>query len=106
MADTYWLSFRLADRGKWAASYNTRYDDLHETIKQAATGGKWWLETSSFYLFSSEESIDAIVNRIKKAIAEEADLAVVGKTEYKTGRVIGNCQDPDIFHLVPFMKKV
>jgi hypothetical protein len=55
MADTFWLSFRLADSGKWAATYDERYKDLVAEIEAASGANKWWYETSSFFLFASDE---------------------------------------------------
>lgn len=104
MADTYWLSFRLNDSGQWADTYDHRYDALIDVIKTSCNG-KWWFETSSFFLFASTRTADQLVSSIKMAIAESVDLVVLGKTDYKTGRVIGNCKDKDIYELVPFMKK-
>ena len=69
-----WLSFRLSDSGQWAASYDKRYKDLVDEIKDAAGGQKWWYETSSFFLFASSETTDTLVLRIKRAIDVRADL--------------------------------
>ncbi len=107
MADTFWLSFRLSDKKGWRDTYNDRLTSLNDEIREASGDGpNLWVETTSFFLFASDESTETIVARIKSAIALEADIAVLGKTEYKTGRVIGKCDDMDIFNLVPWMKKV
>ena len=99
--DTYWLSFRIAD----TASYERRYEALISAIGQVADQSCWWFETTSFYLFQSEHDIDAIAAHIGASINQSLDLVVIGKTDYKTGRVVGRCDDGDIFKLVPFMKK-
>ena len=105
MANTYWLSFRLHDSDGYEKTYNKRLEALNDTIMEACGHARWWLETTSFYLFASAESTDQIATRVKRAIVEKVDLVVFGKTDFKAGRVVGNCQDPDIFDLVPFMKK-
>lgn len=106
MADTYWLSFRLHDSDGYEATYSQRLKALNDEI-EAACGNhnKWWFETTSFFIFASVETTDQIVTRIKRAIDTDVDLVVLGKTDYKTGRVVGRCKDQDIFTLVPFMKK-
>lgn len=101
MSNTYWVSFKIHDD----SGYQSAYNRLSEAIKEAISDQKWWLETTSFYLFKSELDINTISRSIKLALRQDRDLAVIGMTEYKTGRVVGNCADDDIFHLAPFMKK-
>ena len=100
MADTYWLTFRIHEDSGYAETYR----ELNDTIQTLTTGGKWWYETTAFYLFSSSSSIDAIARSVGSVIRLDRDLVVIGKTDYKTGRVVGKCEDDDIFDLVPFMK--
>lgn len=102
MADVYWLSFRIKDD----AGYADTYQALIDALKGAINTGSWWFETTSFYVFKSEHSIGDLANIIKKSIRVDRDLVVLGKSEFKAGRVIGLCEDQDIFTLVPFMKKV
>lgn len=96
---TFWLTFRLKENG----TYTQRYDNLIETVRTSASS--WWVEPSSFLVFSSSETIDTIASRVKKAIDTTADLVVIGMPDYKSARLIGNNEDPDIFDLVPFMKR-
>lgn len=96
---TFWITFRLRDD----ASYTQRYDNLIETIRSSAD--RWWVEPSSFLVFSSSETIDTIAARVKKVIDIAEDLVVIGMPEYKSGRLIGRSEDPDIFSLVPFMRR-
>lgn len=102
MADTYWLSFRIHED----AGYSDAYEALIASVKKHVTNGKWWFETTSFYVFGSTSTIDAIAASVKAGIRPDRDLVVIGKPDYKTGRVIGKCEDQDIFSLIPFMKKV
>jgi hypothetical protein len=107
MAETYWLSFRLHDSDGYEKTYSARLTDLNAEIKAACgNGSNWWFETTSFFAFSSAESIDTIVLRVKRAIAEEVDLVIVGMVNYKSSRAIGNLGDRDILTLMPSMKKV
>lgn len=100
MATTYWLTFRLRDSGGWERTYHQRLADLDAEVK-AAAGSDWWAEPTSFYIFSSEEGISAIVARVKRAIDEEADLVVIGMTAVKGGRIVGAVDDKDIYRLFP-----
>lgn len=97
----YWLSFRInADAG-----YDETYSNLADTIRSSVSG-KWWYETTSFYIFESAISLDTLAQYIKMAIRADRDLAVLGMTSFDGGRVIGKCDDQDIFRLVQTMKKV
>lgn len=98
--ETFWISFRIADTN----TYNDRYEALIETIRSVAS--KWWLEPSSFIVFSSSQKIDNIAASLKEAIDPEIDLAILGMPDYKSVRLVGLTEDPDIFKLIPFAKKV
>lgn len=104
---SYWLSFRLHDKDGWQRTYQKRLDALRNEIELASGGGRnWWTETTSFYIFSSAEGIDAIVTRVKRAVAEQVDIVVIGQNAYLGGRVVGNCSNQDIFTLAPSFTKV
>ncbi|WP_042776614.1 hypothetical protein [Sinorhizobium fredii] len=96
---TFWITFRLKDN----ATYTQRYDDLVETVRTSAS--KWWVEPSSFLVFASSETIDTIAARVKKVINTADDLVVIGMSDYKSARLVGNNEDADIFDLIPFMKR-
>jgi hypothetical protein len=104
---SYWLSFRLRDSDGWERTYQQRLSDLHDEIEAASGGGRsWWLETTSFYIFNSEEDIGSLYLRITRAIAEEVDLVVIGMNDFKGGWVIGDLQDRDLLTLMPDIKKL
>lgn len=106
MSTSYWLSFRLHDSDEWRATYQTRVDDLYDEIKKSCgNGSNWWISTTSFIVFQSNEDINTIASRVKRVIAESVDLVVVGMNDKKGGRVVGHCLDKDIFALIPDMKK-
>jgi hypothetical protein len=100
MPNTYWLTFRIHDD----ASYEQRRDRLYEAIRTIAS--KWWVEPTSFIAFASTQSADAIAARIKSAFNPKTDLALLGMSDYKAARLIGNSEDSDIFDLTPFLKRV
>lgn len=97
---THWLSFRIADD----RTYRQRYEALVAAIQTHST--KWWLDTSSFFVFESVHSIDTIASAVKEAIDEDTDVILIGMTDFKSARLIGANQDKDIFDLIPFVKKV
>ncbi|MCT2557533.1 hypothetical protein N0B51_00915 [Tsuneonella sp. YG55] len=101
MADLYWLTFRLEKNGSW----QRRYDALKSTISDCTTGGKWWVEPTSFILFRSEVAIGDIAALISDAIDTNTDVALLAMTDYKSARVIGTVRDADLFSLWPDAKR-
>lgn len=97
---TYWLSFRIKDD----ATYSERYNALVETVR--VNSSKWWLETSSFFVFNSSDGIDDLATAVKYAIDEAIDIVLIGMPDFKSARLIGANKDQDIFALIPFVKAV
>lgn len=98
---TFWFTFRIADVG----DYGARYDRLHKAAFEMAGGGKWWVESTSFYVFDSSLDIDGVAAGVKAALDPDHDLALIGMTDLKSARVVGAVQDPDLFGLIPFAKR-
>lgn len=104
---SFWLSFRLHDSDGWEDTYNERRAALYDEIETASGGGKnWWISTTSFIIFNSDETIDSMIFRVKRAIAEEVDLVVIGMNAFLGGWIIGNLEDADILRIVPGLIKV
>lgn len=101
MADTYWLSFRLHED----SGYESTYNKLQEAIKDSVNG-KWWFETTSFFTFASNYSMNDLASKIKSSIRPDRDLVLIGMTDYKSARLIGKSNDRDIDQLIPFLKRV
>lgn len=99
--ETYWFSFHIEND----STYQQRYDRLIESIRDKLNG-KWWLETTSFIIFQSNSNIDTIALAVKAAFNPNKDIAVIGMSDYKSARLIGASKDPDIYDLMPFIKKV
>ncbi len=97
---TYFVSFCIEDD----SSYQTRYDGLVGLIG-LLTETTRWEQTTSFILFDSSLSIDAISKEIKAVIRPSTDTVVLGKPAFQAMRVIGLNNDEDIYKLVPFAKK-
>lgn len=98
---TYWLTFRIADQG----DYSGRYDALHHAVFEAAKGGKWWTESTSFYVFESPLNAQEVAAKIRGAINPQTDLALLGMPEFKVAKAIGAVEDEDLFNLIPFAKR-
>jgi hypothetical protein len=101
MADeTYWLTFRIHDD----STYEARRDKLYAAIDGLSS--KWWVEPTSFIAFASSNSADDIAAKVKASFNPLTDLALLGKTDYKTARLIGKSDDRGVYDLIPFLKKV
>lgn len=96
----YWLSFRLESDN----TYSERYDALVEAVRLQSS--KWWLETSSFFVFESANGIDSVASKVKAAINPSKNIILLGMPDYKAARLIGASTDEDILSLMPFIKKV
>lgn len=103
MADTFLISFRIADAVVDNLDYDDRYENLKTQIKMLAEG-KYWEETTSFFAIKSSLSIDALAGELEAAIAPNYDIILLIKTEFKAARIIGALEDRDIFELIPYLK--
>ena len=99
MAKLYWVTFRL----KEDTSRDERYDGLMAAIRESCAG-KWWVEPTSFVVFRSELSIAALTARLSIEINEKRDLLVIGMPDFKSARVVGRVEDPDLFSLWPWIE--
>lgn len=97
---TYWLTFRIHDSG----NSQERRDDLYKALDNLSSA--WWIEPTSFVVFESDSSADAIASKVKGAFDPSIDLALLGMTDFKTARLIGASEDTDIFQMIPFLKRV
>lgn len=99
--ELYWLTFRLADNASW----QQRYDALKIAVSGSMDGTVWWDEPTSFLLFRSNLAIDDLATVIAEAIDLRTDVALLGMPDYKSARVVGSLDDPDIFKLWPWVKQ-
>jgi hypothetical protein len=95
----YLLTFRLNEDSDYAA----RYDRLVEAVRETSKG--WWVESTSFILFDSDQNIDDLAATVKANLKPAVDLALVGMRDYKSARAIGAITDDDLYVLMPFTKK-
>lgn len=101
MTALYWVTFRIASIG----NYDARYQRLDNALSAITDDSKWWIESTSFYLFRAELDIDGVASVVAGALDLSHDLALVGMPEVKAARAIGATEDPDLFRLLPFAKK-
>lgn len=103
---SYWLSFRLHDSDGWQDTYEDRRKALEKVVRDSSGDGpNLWLDSTSFFVFASDDDLDNLALKVKRAIAEQVDLVVIGMNDYLGGRVIGHIEDDDIFALIPSIKK-
>lgn len=100
MADTYWVSFMIADN----ATYAKRYAALVAAVHRV-TAVKHWEQTTSFIVFASDLTTAQLTTEVAQVIDRQRDTVLLGKFGYQTLVVIGTNYDDDIYELVPFAKK-
>jgi hypothetical protein len=101
MSDNYWITFRIAKRG----DYDQRYEALGQAVQAVMSGGRWWKEPSSFYAFSSALDIDAVADRVFKAVDANTDVVLIARIGFKSYRIIGG-KDEDVLDFFPEVKEV
>lgn len=69
------------------------------------SGRNYWVKTTSFIVFETAKDIDQIVTTIKKAVSPTYDLVLIGSLDVKSARIFGPNDDPDIFEIMPYLKK-
>lgn len=97
MVKTYWLTFRIADD----STYDKRYKAFEAAVAELAEDGKWWCETTSFFLFRSSHNRATVADSLKAAFNPSTDVALLGALDFKGQTVIGDWQDPDLTDLAP-----
>ena len=95
--DTYWLTFRIADDGHFAAQHRK----IVAAVASAAEG-RVWDEPAAFCLFRSKLSIDALADHIATALRLDRDFALIGMPHHKAARVLGHWKDDRVRSLIPF----
>jgi hypothetical protein len=100
----YWLTFRLHEEKISGSSYEQRYQALYKAIEHIASS--WWIEATSFIAFESDSSISTIAAACKSAIAPTHDVVLLRAMDTKSALLVGKAEDPDIFKLMSYLKKV
>ncbi|MEN0654169.1 MULTISPECIES: hypothetical protein [Hyphobacterium] len=73
MPDAYAITFRF----KSDSTYSERLESLEELIK-AESPGKWWRETTSFYLFRSSKSAADLISHFYLKSKFDATKDIMG----------------------------
>ena len=97
--EDYWISFRIADRGR----YDERYTALNTIVR--GYGELYWDETSSFILLRSSASLNDLADALKAEVNPDWDMVLIRKLNSKAGVLIGRATDPDLFEFMPYLKK-
>jgi hypothetical protein len=97
---TYWITFRIQERSHYSRSDDARRQALYDAVRGLAHR-KWWVEPTSFILFTSDWSIDEIASAISEAVATQFDVVLIRDAESKVARAIGPV-DADLFELMPY----
>lgn len=94
----FWLTFRIEHN----ATYGQRYETLLETIQMNSSSV--WDESTSFYVFDANATIDGMASSIKASIDPKTDMALLGMPYFKDARLIGDSVDKKIYGLMDFLK--
>jgi len=101
---TYWVSYRIAADTLGGRTYEDRYNALVDGITEISP--TWWGQTTSFYVFTSMQTIDAIAARLRPAIKPSHDLFLIRQLDTQAARICGKNEDQDIFTLIPYLQVV
>jgi len=97
----YWVAFRIENN----ATYSKRYDALLEAMKSVRNGS--WVEPTSFFLMTSDHTIDAVAKSLAAALSAKTDLMIIGDAATDNSRVFGKVDHPDVLSsIAPFALKV
>ena len=93
----FMVSFRIADRTTVIGSYDERYGSVNTAIKLLTTG-KYWSETTSFFLIESDLNSAELATSIDRAslLDHGVDLLVCVNLSKRGYKVVGDNRDQDI----------
>lgn len=103
---------------KLIVSYTVAWDDessytriqkaLHEAIVAGVPRSSTWLETTSFYVIETSENSHEFTKRVTAAakMRPAKDKLLVINMNQQGGAAWGAITDPDIYSLLPFVKKL
>jgi hypothetical protein len=100
----YWLTFRIHEATIGGRSYEARYEMLNDVIDDLAS--VTWKDPTSFIVFESGTGIGAIMSKCKSAIAPSHDLVLIREMDKQSALTAGLIEDPDIFKMITYLKKV
>lgn len=97
----YWAAFRIENN----ATYSKRYDALLDAMKSVRTGS--WVEPTSFFLMTSNHSLDTVAKALSSALSAATDLMIIGDATTDNCRVFGKVDHPDVLRSIsPLALKV
>lgn len=103
--EVYWLSFRISEEKPCSqSSYQQRYQGLMATLQDHSI--TIWSETTSFFIFSSDSSIETLAKAFKKIIDDRCDHFIIRKMDSKNAIICGKIADNSIFNLMNYLRKI
>jgi hypothetical protein len=100
MAETYWVTFLIGAGG----DREQRYEAVLEAVRHA-TSSIMCTDFDHFLAFDSDETIEAIAERIEAAFDPATDLALLAKSAAAEARIVGALGDPLILELMPYIRQ-
>lgn len=98
---TFAMTFRI----DYDSSYDERYDSFVKEIRKRSPN---WEDTTSFFVLSTNESIDTFADAIYYGSKFNAakDLYLIMDTDKKSAVIRGKVLDQSIFGLIPYLRKL
>lgn len=93
------ISFRIGDEDLPYGGYDTRYNSVNECIRQCATNGTFWDETTSFLLIDSHLENSGEVKQMLKQNAvydDTHDLILIVNLTKRGFATLGTYTDADL----------
>jgi hypothetical protein len=98
---TFWVTFRL----KQDATYSARYQGMLDALVRIRDAS--WGEPTSFWIFSTGESITGAAYALTAPLHATTDLLVIREIDAKDCYYFGSMDHESVFKpLVPYAKKL
>jgi hypothetical protein len=97
--EEYWVTFRLAA----GSTYEKRYQSMLDAMVECRNGS--WGEPTSFWLVSTNLTIDAFIKKLTAGLSASTDLVVVRNLAKDNSRYFGKVDHLDVLKgFLPLIK--
>lgn len=101
----YCTTFRIAKRTVDGKTYDNRYDQLMDNLREEGRG--WWDESTSFVIAESDLDTTAYCKRAVKGLSAKHDVVITFDPEDESGGYFGAVEHADVLTaFFPGLKKL